>query len=111
MGIGAGMGAPVGAGVGVSREVGVGAGVRVGLGVKVGWGVKVGSSVFNSIVGGWSPTIGGSVVDKVENIPGGAVGDGTGSAAEPPQASTARRASALTVNCRKARIIPDRPLR
>ena len=44
------------------------------------------------MVGDWSPTIGGSVVGSVENIPEGALGDGAGSVAEPPQASAASRA-------------------
>ena len=45
------------------------------MGVGVGCGVEVGSGVFSSMVGGWSPTTGGSVVGKVENMPGGGVGD------------------------------------
>ena len=66
----------------------------MGLGVWVGCGVNVGSSVFNSMVGGWSPTTGGSVVRKVENMPDGGVGDGPGSSAEPLQATTTAIASA-----------------
>ena len=38
----------------------------------------VGGDVFSSIVGGWSPSIGASVVGRVENMPGGGVGVGAG---------------------------------
>ena len=64
----------------------------------VGCGVKVGCGVFNSMVGGWSPTTGGSSVGRVENIPGGAVGEDAGSSAGPPQAIIASRAIALAAS-------------
>ena len=99
------MGVPVGLGVGA------GIGVLVGSGVGVGRCVDVGSSVFNSMVGDWSPTSGDSVVGRVENIPEGAVGDGAGSAAESPQARTASRAKAPTASFRKDRAILGRLLR
>ena len=56
-------------------------------------GVRVGSGVFSSMVGGWSPTTGGSAVGRVENIPGGGVGDSDVSASEPPQASNVKNAT------------------
>ena len=58
--------------------------------MKVGSGV--GSGVFSSMVGGWSPKTGDSSVGRVENIPGGAAGEPTGSSLESPQASRASRA-------------------
>ena len=48
-------------------------------------GVKVDSGVFSLMVSGWSPRTGGSVVGRVENIPGGSEGEEAGSAAEPVQ--------------------------
>ena len=65
------------------------------MGVNVGCGVDVGSGVFNSMVGGWSPTMGGSVVGSVENNPAGAVGEDAGSSLPPPQAMTASSTKAL----------------
>ena len=117
MGVGAGVGVAVGLGVGVGMGVPVGLGVGAGIGVLVGSGVgvgrcvDVGSSVFNSMVGDWSPTSGDSVVGRVENIPEGTVGDGAGSAAESPQARTASRAKAPTASFRKNRAILGRLLR
>lgn len=46
------------------------------------------------MVGGWSPTAGASVVGRVENMPGGGVGEAAGSATE-PQASAPDRSSAV----------------
>ena len=45
------------------------------------------------MVGGTSPTIGGSVVGRVENMPGGADGEDSESSV-PPQAISAMRISA-----------------
>ena len=78
--------------------VGVGTGVYVGLGVGVGTGVNVGTGVFSSMVGGWSPAAGGSVVGSVENMPGGAVGVPSGCPPSPPQAAKTSRASAATAS-------------
>ena len=61
-------------------------------------GVGVGCGVFSSMMGGWSPTTGGSVVRKVENMPDGGVGEEAGSLAGPPQAiivSSARAPAAI----------------
>ena len=73
----------------VGLGVGVGTGVYVGLGVNVGWGV------FSSTVGGWSPSMGGSVVGRVENIPVGGVGEDAEPSSEPLQAIIASNTSAL----------------
>ena len=59
----------------------------------VGCGVEVGSGVFSSMVGGWSPMTGGSVVGRVENMPGGGVGEDAGTSAAPPQAIIVSRAT------------------
>ena len=60
----------------------------MGLGVNVGWGV------FNSTVGGWSPSMGGSVVGRVENIPVGGVGEDAEPSSELLQAIIASNTSA-----------------
>ena len=54
--------------------------------------------MFSSMVGGWSPATGDSVVGRVENMPGGAVGDPPGSLLSFPHAITASRVSAATAN-------------
>lgn len=75
--------------------------MAVGSGVGIGVGEAVGSGVFNSMVGGASPTIGGSVVGRVENMPGGAEEVGSESS-DPPQAisPTRRRATAAILKGR-----------
>ena len=80
--------------MGFGVGTGVGEGSGVGTGVPVGLGVNVGSGVFSSIVGGRSSAPGGSVVRKVENIPGGGVGEEAGLSSEPPQAIIASITSA-----------------
>jgi hypothetical protein len=93
--VGTGVGASVGSGVTVGSGVdtAVGMGVPVGLGVGVGSGVGVGTGVFSSIMGGWSPTTGGSAVGRVENMPGGAVGGAAGCPSESPHDSIVSRAT------------------
>ena len=75
----------------------------------VGCDVGVGTGVFSSMVGGWSPTTGGSLVGRVENMPDGGVGDGPGFSADPPQAiivSSASRAKAAAPSPKKATDTP-----
>lgn len=91
-----GPGAAVGPGTGAGVAVGVG--LTVGIGVAVGSRVGVGSLVFTSIVVGWSSTTAGSLVGRVENMPGGGVGEDAGSSSELPQATIARSAKAPTAN-------------
>ena len=55
--------------------------------MSVGWGV------FSSTVGGWSPSMGGSVVGRVENIPVGGVGEDAEPSSELLQATIASTTS------------------
>ena len=64
--------------------------------MKVGCGVKVGSGVFNSMVGGWSPSMGGCVVGRVENKPEGTVGEVSEASSEPLQATIASNSNTPT---------------
>ena len=74
----------------------VGLGVGVGTGVYVGLGVNVGCGLFNSTVGGRSPSMGGSVVGRVENIPVGGVGEDAEPSSELVQAIIASNTSVPT---------------
>ena len=60
--------------------------------MSVGWGV------FSSTVGGRSPSMGGSVVGRVENIPVGGVGEDAEPSSEPVQASIAKAIKDTTPN-------------
>ena len=97
-GVGSGVGWAVGSGVGwdIGTGVPVGLGVGIGTGVYVGLGVNVGCGVFNSTVGGWSPSMGGSVVGRVENIPAGGVGEVAKPSSELLQATIASNTSMPT---------------
>ena len=66
--------------------------------MNVGCGVNVGSGTFSSMVGGWSPMMGGSVVGSVENMPAGAVGEDTGPSLPSPQAIRASRTAAMATS-------------
>ena len=97
-----GSGGAVGSGVGAT----VGSGAPVGLGVCVGCGVPVGSGVAVAprliTTPGWSPMAGDSVVGRVENMPGGGVGEGARPRSAAPQPITASRASAPAANIKSA---------
>ena len=58
--------------------------------------MNVGCGVFSSTVGGWSPSMGGSVVGSVENIPVGGVGEVAKSSSELLQATIASNTSVPT---------------
>ena len=118
-GVGSGVRVGVGSGVAVGSGVwvGVGSGVAVGSGVWVGVGsgvaagsgvwVGVGSGVWVGVVArsitipNWSPTTGGSVVGKIENIPAGGVGVSAGPTGVSPQAIATSTANIVATNPKK----------
>lgn len=63
--------------------------------MKVACGVKVGAGVSGSMLGGRSHATGGSEVGKLENIPGGAVGDAGTSAGASQAAITSSASTAV----------------
>ncbi len=103
--VGVGSGVAVGSGVwvGVGWGVAVGSGVCVGVGsgVAVGSGVCVGMFARSITIPNWSPTMGGSVVGNMENMPAGAVGVSATPTGVSPQAEAISRTNAPNANLKK----------
>ena len=69
--------------------------------MAVGSGVWVGVVARSITIPNWSPTMGGSVVGRMENMPAGAVGVPSAPPGVSPHAFAASRANDTTANLKK----------